>query len=179
MESRNHTNQRGNFRKAKRVGTTKNSNTMADTMNMQLGAQFQLLKTNLVAVYEKEGETNRFLLAPMDIKEVNKVTLTEMIDDLGKAFDTIDVAKIKKDISELKGIKLDQLKFSLKTAYIYIEGTTKEYAFSIEVDCGDAFPDLGFAKVEKLFFSIWNTSRNKVITKMNLDTIENLVKVLK
>ncbi|WP_431294323.1 hypothetical protein [Pedobacter sp. P26] len=66
----------------------------------------------------------------------------------------------------------------MKTAYIYKKGAEKEYAFAIEVDLGGAIPDLGFVKVEKLAFKIWNTKRNQILQQLNLDTIENLVKKL-
>lgn len=151
---------------------------MANEMNMQLGVQFQLLKTSLIAVYEKQGTTNRFLLSPMNIEELTQVTLDDMLNDFKSAFATIDIEKIQSNIKSIKGIKLDQLKFALRMAYIYIDGDIKEYAFAIEIDCGDAVPDLGFLNVEKLSFAIWNTSRNKVLTQMHLDTIENLVKLL-
>ncbi|MEH3114794.1 hypothetical protein [Pedobacter terrae] len=155
-------------------------------MSLQLGVQFQLLKTNLIAVYEKKGQASSFLLVPTNLDEVGSATLGEMINDLKEAFkDSIDTGKIENDLKALSSddktkskFKVENLKFSLKTAYIYVQGEVKEYAFAIEVDCGDAVPDLGFVKVEKLTFKIWNTDRNKILQQLNLDTIENLVKKL-
>ncbi|MBE5321625.1 hypothetical protein IM793_20855 [Pedobacter sp. MR2016-19] len=155
-------------------------------MSLQLGVQFQLLKTKLVAIYEKTGAESSFLLAPMDIKEVNSVSLKEMKDDFKAAFSSEITAKQIEDSltaisNESNGenkFNLENLKFTLKTAYIYKKGNTKEYAFAIEVDCGDAIPDLGFVKIEKLAFKIWNTNKNVILQQLNLDTIENLVKKL-
>jgi len=154
-------------------------------MSLQLGVQFQLLKTNLVAVYEKKGEESAFLLAPTSPDEVGSATLGEMVQDLKDAFGSnVNTDKIKADLKALSKdepeskFKLENLKFSLKTAYLYVKGNVKEYAFAIEVDCGDAIPDLGFVKIEKLAFKIWNTERNKILQQLNLDTIENLVKKL-
>ena len=155
-------------------------------MSLQLGVQFQLLKTKLVAVYEKTGEESSFLLVPMDIKEVNSVSLKEMKDDFKAAFSSEISAKqiedsltaINSESKDENKFNLDNLKFTLKTAYIYKKGDTKEYAFAIEVDCGDAIPDLGFVKIEKLAFKIWNTEKNVILQQLNLDTIENLVKKL-
>ncbi|MCX2494918.1 hypothetical protein OQX63_15620 [Pedobacter sp. PF22-3] len=167
-------------------------------MSLQLGVQFQLLKTKLVAVYEKKGTVSSFLLTPTNPDEIGSVTLGEMMEDLTKAFGTgVDKEKIKNDLQALdssndtnsgKGadsgndtdskFDVNKLNFSLKTAYIYVNGNVKEYAFSIEVDCGDAIPDLGFVKMEKLVLKIWNTQKNVVLQQLNLDTIENLVKKL-
>ncbi|WP_450091360.1 hypothetical protein [Pedobacter suwonensis] len=154
-------------------------------MNLQLGVQFQLLKTKLVAVYEKAGNDSSFLLMPTNLEEVGSATLGEMMQDLTTAFsDSVDTEKIKSDLQALSAdkpeskFKLDNLKFSLKTAYIYVKGNVKEYAFAIEVDFGDAVPDLGFVTIEKLAFKIWNTKKNVVLKQLNLDTIENLVSKL-
>ncbi|NTE18891.1 hypothetical protein G6M26_10205 [Agrobacterium tumefaciens] len=152
-------------------------------MSLQLGVQFQLLKTNLVAVYEKNGAESSFLLTPTNPDEVGRATLGEMVKDLSEAFGSeVNATKIKKDLEELNSgekanakFDVEKLIFSLKTAYIYVKGNVKEYAFAIEVDCGDAIPDLGFVKIEKLAFKIWNTEKNVILKQLNLDTIENLV----
>lgn len=155
-------------------------------MNLQLGVQFQLLKTKLVAVYEKDNTVSSFLLVPTNPDEVGSATLGEMIEDLTEAFgNEVDTDDIKKNLQALNSGKkpntafdVEKLIFSLKTAYIYVKGDVKEYAFAIEVDCGNAIPDLGFVKIEKLAFKIWNTKRNKILQQLNLDTIENLVEKL-
>jgi len=155
-------------------------------MNLQLGVQFQLLKTKLVAVYEKAGNDSSFLLMPTNLEEVGSATLGEMIQDLTTAFgNEVNTDKIKSDLSGINSgerangnFDLKKLKFSLKTAYIYVKGNVKEYAFAIEVDFGDAVPDLGFVTIEKLAFKIWNTKKNVVLKQLNLDTIENLVSKL-
>lgn len=155
-------------------------------MSLQLGIQFQLLKTKLVAVYEKTGEKSAFLLAPMDIKDVKSVSLKEMMDDFKAAFINDDNAKqiedsltaISNESKEGSKFNLENLTFTLKTAYIYKNGDDTEYAFAVEVDCGSAIPDLGFVKIEKLSFKIWNTKKNVILQQLNLDTIESLVKKL-
>ncbi len=154
-------------------------------MSLQLGVQFQLLKTNLVAVYEKTGAESAFLLAPMDIKDFKSVSLKEMMVDFKAAFISDDNAKHIEDSltaisNESKGSKfnLENLTFTLKTAYIYKNGDDTEYAFAVEVDCGSAIPDLGFVKIQKLSFKIWNTKKNVILQQLNLDTIESLVKKL-
>lgn|GEM_PF-4597893 len=155
-------------------------------MSLQLGVQFQLLKTNLVAVYEKNGNDSSFLLVPAKLDDVGSTTLSDMLKDLQEAFgNQVNQKKIEDGLESLNTgnkpeskFKLEDLKFSLKTAYIYKKGAEKEYAFAIEVDLGGAIPDLGFVKVEKLAFKIWNTKRNQILQQLNLDTIENLVKKL-
>lgn len=155
---------------------------MSETTQMQLGVKFQLLKTDLMAMYEKGDKGNTFLLAPTNVEKSNQVTLQQMLDDFKAAFD--DNSEIIQDNLEsipTKGnqkMNLNELAFSLKTAYIYVEGDVKEYAFAIEVDLGNAIPDLRFVKIEKLSFAIWNTKKNQVLKTMNLDSIENLVKLL-
>ncbi|SDH59077.1 hypothetical protein SAMN05421827_13031 [Pedobacter terrae] len=159
-------------------------------MSLQLGVQFQLLKTKLVAIYEKAGEKagdkSSFLLAPTNPDEVGSATLGEMVKDLTEAFGSeVNTDDIKNNLKSLNSgekpnakFDVEKLIFSLKTAYIYVKGDVKEYAFAIEVDCGGAVPDLGFIKIEKLAFKIWNTKRNKILQQLNLDTIDNLVEKL-
>ncbi len=157
-------------------------------MNLQLGVQFQLLKTDLVAIYEKNGTKSAFLLSPTDIKERNAVSLADMVADFTNAFgNQVNTNKIKDGLNSLNqgtngdtnsNFNLQKLKFILKTAYIYKNENTTEYAFAIEVDCGDAIPDLGFIKIEKLAFKIWNTEKNKILKDLELDTIENILKKL-
>ncbi|WP_431294322.1 hypothetical protein [Pedobacter sp. P26] len=55
-------------------------------MSLQLGVQFQLLKTNLVAVYEKNGNDSSFLLVPAKLDDVGSTTLSDMLKDLQEAF---------------------------------------------------------------------------------------------
>lgn len=154
---------------------------MAETMNIQLGAKFKLLKADLSAVFEKNGTKNTFLLSPTPIEEAPSVSLEEMIKDFKDAF-AIEGDEIKKNLEEVgKGntpLDLTKLRFTLLTAYFYKSDTITEYAFAVEVDCGDAIPNLGFIKVEKLSFAIWNTERNKVLTSLKLHTINDSLALL-
>ena len=50
---------------------------------------------------------------------------------------------------------------------------TLEYAFSLTIDSKEVIPEeITFLNVENVTFSIWNTTRSKVIEKMALITPE-------
>ncbi len=48
---------------------------MTGKMNLALGINFDLLKTNLSATYEKSGEGSKILLLPTKVTSPNSVSL--------------------------------------------------------------------------------------------------------
>lgn len=59
---------------------------MTQSMNLALGANFDLLKTNLSAMFEKDEKGSKILLIPTKINSPVSVTLGEMVADFKSAF---------------------------------------------------------------------------------------------
>lgn len=159
---------------------------MTQNMNLALGANFDLLKTNLSAVFEKDADGSKILLAPTKIDSPTPVTLGEMMDDFKKAFGMSD--KDSQEIeSKLEAVKekdsqfnVKDITFRLQSAFLYKdspkEGTgITEYAFAMSVDMSDALPDLGFAKLNSLFIAVWNTEKETVLRQIGTGKISNMV----
>lgn len=159
---------------------------MTQNMNLALGANFDLLKTNLSAVFEKDADGSKILLAPTKIDSPTPVTLGEMMDDFKKAFGMSeeDSQKIEKNLDAVRkeGSQFDvkAITFQLQSAFLYKdspkekEGIT-EYAFAMSVDMSDALPDLGFVKLNSLFIAVWNTERETVLRQIGTGNITKML----
>lgn len=165
---------------------------MTQSMNLALGVNFDLLKTNLAAVFEKDEKSSRILLVPTKTDSPTPVTLKEMTEDFKKAFGMTDedstkfensLNAVKKEDSQLK---LDEITFQLQSAFFYKEIPQKEegkepekgvteYAFAISVDMADALPDLGFVKLNSLFLAVWNTKREAVLRQIGTGNITKML----
>jgi hypothetical protein len=162
---------------------------MAET-NVGLVLNFDLLKTNLNAAYEKNGEKYKILLLPSDITEESSgVSLGEMVESINTLFgkeivekkaitDSMESVNTSKD--ESKKFKWEKITFHLKAAYFYkdSEKDVSDYAFAIKVDLADAVPDLGFIKVNTIGLAVWNTQRTAILSRMNMGSIDDLLKAI-
>lgn len=177
---------------------------MTQNMNLALGVNFDLLKTNLAAVFEKDETGSKILLVPTKIDSPTPVTLKEMIEDFKSAFGmsdedsnkiggTLDAVATKKEGSKFD---INAITFQLQAAFLYKEMPTAaqagtgakagteaqnapngvtEYAFAISVDMSDALPDLGFVKLNSLFFAVWNTEREAVLRQIGTGNITKML----
>lgn len=176
---------------------------MTENMNLALGANFDLLKTNLAAMFEKDETGSKILLVPTKIDSPTPVTLEEMIADFKSAFGMKDEDsnKIESSLNAVKkeGSKFDvnKITFQLQAAFFYKDmpaaqstaGNDKnppaetqnanqgitEYAFAISVDMSDALPDLGFVKLNSLFLAVWNTEREAVLRQIGTGNITKML----
>lgn len=167
---------------------------MTQSMNLALGANFNLLKTNLAAMFEKDETSNKILLVPTKINSPTPVTLKEMVDDFKSAFgmsdeDSKKIGNTLDAVATPKGEKkfdVNAITFQLQAAFLYKEipaaqaeaeaqkGVT-EYAFAISVDMADALPDLGFVKLNSLFVAVWNTEREAVLRQIGTGNIAKIL----
>lgn len=162
---------------------------MTQNMNLALGANFDLLKTNLSAVFEKDNKGSKILLLPTKINSPTAVTLGEMISDFKSAFGMSDedTKKIGSSLDAVKkeGSKFnpDAITFQLQSAFLYKDSPkegegTLEYAVAVFVNMADALPDLGFVKLNSLFIAVWNTERQAVLQQIGTGTIAKMLAAL-
>lgn len=159
---------------------------MMKNMSLALGANFDLLKTNLAAVFEKDEKGSKMLLVPTKIDSPTPVTLEEMIEDFKQAFgmNEEDAKKIENSLDAVKkegsSFDVNAMTFQLQSAFLYKdapkegEGVT-EYAFAVSVDMSDALPDLGFVKLNSLFIAVWNTEREAVLRQIGTGNIAKML----
>lgn len=176
---------------------------MTKDMNLALGGIFTLLKTNLATMVELDKTGNKFLLLPTKIDSPTPVTLEEMIADFKSAFGMKeeDLKKIESSLNAFKkedsNFDVTKITFQLQTAFFYKDmsaaqstaGNDKnppaetenanqgitEYAFAISVDTSNALPDLGFVKLNSLFFAVWNTEREAVLRQIGTGNITKML----
>lgn len=162
---------------------------MTQSMNLALGANFELLKTPLAAVFEKDEQGSRVLLAPTKVENPSSVQLGDMIADFKKAFNMSDEdsKKIESSLNSVKkegsAFDINKIAFQLQAAFLYrnapATGTaTTEYAFAISVDMSDALPDFGFVKLNSLFIAVWNTERQAVLSQIGTGNISKMLENL-
>lgn len=159
---------------------------MTQSMNLALGANFELLKTNLTGVFEKDDKGSRVLLAPTKVDNPTSVTLEEMIVDFKKAFNMSeeDSKKIEDSLNNVKkegsSFDISKIAFQLQAAFLYRDAPTNgtattEYAFAVSVDMSDALPDFGFVKLNSLFVAVWNTDRQAVLRQIGTGNINKML----
>lgn len=170
---------------------------MTESMNLALGVNFDLLKTNLSAMFEKDDKGSKILLLPTKVDSPNPVTLGEMVEDFKKAFgmNEKDSEGIKNSLEAVKKegstFNPDAITFKLQSAFFYknmpkqaaanaqnpetqTAGET-EYAFAVSVDMADALPDLGFVKLNSMFIAVWNTERETVLQQIGTGKITHML----
>jgi Sec-independent protein translocase protein TatA len=166
---------------------------MAKEMSLAVGVNFELLKTELAAMYEKGKSESQILLLPTKVDSPATVSLGEMIDEFKKAFG-MDEKSAKQIEDSLKSVTEEgentksnfdpeKIRFQLQAAFVYRkapkEGDAEtEYAFAIKVDLGEALPDMGFLKLNSLSIAVWNTERSAILRQMGTGNITNLLKEL-
>lgn len=130
---------------------------MTESMNLAFRANFDLLKTNLNAVFKKDKDGSEILVAPTKIEKPASVKLGEITDDFQNVLKipNTEIQKMKDSLNSVKNeessLKIEDMDFQLQAAFLYrnapATGTaTTEYAFAIYVDMSDALPSLGFIK---------------------------------
>lgn len=187
-------------------------------MNLAVGVNFDLLKTNLSAMYEKTDKGSRILLMPTTVTAPKTVTMGEMVAEFQKSF---GMEKAEETIKgNLDGVQQsgssfnwDKITFQLQAAFLYKEITpdeqkaadakaqaqskpaqqngqastttttvtetgVTEYAFAIAVNVEEALPSLGFFQLKSLYFAVWNTQRERVLTQMGTGNITRLLQQL-
>ena len=159
---------------------------MTQIMNLAFGANFDLLKTNLAAVFEKDENGTKILLIPTKVDSPTPVTLGEMLADFESAFgiNPDDLGNIESGLKAVnegnKKFNINAITFQLQSAFLYKDSSIMkekeaEYAFAISVDMSEALPDFGFAKLNSLFFAVWNTERETVLRQIGTGNITKLL----
>lgn len=167
--------------------------------NMQASLGFTLVGTNLFALFQKKDNVNTFLIRPTDNQPTEGMTIKQMVDEVnalihgvnpesgGLDADSIqtsiaDVAEASKTNpnDSLESINWEDIKVCLKQAFLYLStGAQVEYALQITVDISKLFPaGQSFFNVSGLSLGIWNTSREKVLKRMDLISVDDCLKEL-
>jgi hypothetical protein len=158
-------------------------------MNLAVGINFDLLKTNLSAMYEKGENGSKILLLPTKVDSTSTVSLGEMVTDFQNAFGMKDADsdKISTSLDSVKkeGSTFDPnaVTFQLQSAFLYKNSPKEgegdlEYAIAVAVDMANALPDLGFIKLNRLYLAVWNTERTTVLKQLGTGAIDNMLKTL-
>lgn len=169
--------------------------------HVMAGINFQILKTELTACFQKNTEGFQILVFPTDQESDKGMTVREMIDELKKLLSKSgaqleeggqqmeqDITNAITDISDPENSKSDEekkkfdplaLEVCLQQVFLYYKKsgseTTFEYAFKFELDLGSVLPDFGLISVDKLFVAVWNTNRKKILQKMGLCDIDEVL----
>ncbi len=170
-------------------------------LNLQAVLQFELVGTNLFAMYQKDDTGNTFLIMPNDDGKGDGMTIDQMISEINALIsgvssgDTgLDSDKVKKSVSDvvdasakksndqnaLEAINWGDIKVYLNQAFFYLNtGKPAEYALSISIDTSALFPaGQSIFNVFGLTVGIWNTDKKKVLERMKLVKVDDCLKSL-
>ncbi|GAA0134490.1 hypothetical protein YSY43_13300 [Paenibacillus sp. YSY-4.3] len=171
----------------------------APGINVQAFIDLTLLNCNLKGVYqyqviegkpeEKEKETKtKILVMPTDA-EPQSMTLLELIEEINEIIRSFGGGKevtveSMKDTLESMGLKsIADISVQIRQLFIYvdksnIEGKSKpcEYAFNFVI-LNPVKPDesLKLFHIKSLGLAVYNTDRKKVIERMQLENIDELL----
>jgi hypothetical protein len=189
----------------------------------QLGVSLKFLKRELALIIQsnkiktsdnKDVTVKEYLLIPTKLpSSEDSVTFTELKSDFDKIFgagsadskEATDKIEAQLDENKSKGssFNINNIKFYLKTAYLYkktyytkeadenkecdsagkiitadAEKSKWEYALSITIDSTAFFSEFKTMSINSISFSIWNTNREVVKKMMTLGSTEDIFKQL-
>lgn len=171
-------------------------------LNALVGIDFSLIGTQLHAAYEKDKDGYSVLLMPSPQEADTGVTVAKLIEDIkslvkgvrDKELTDEEAAAMESDMQDglsgltpeddkKDGFDLNKLTIKLNMAYLYIRKTqdeatsTLEYAFQLQVIAKDVIPEAvrSLITVDNLSVSVWNTTRQKVLDKMSLVSINDYI----
>ena len=168
---------------------------MADALNFSMAVDFSLLETPLGAMLVKEEKGMRVLVIPTAAQDAPEVSLGKLIEDIKKIAGGADTKKLEEQLrsaaeeankeneSSKDGgkIDLDNITFTLKMLYLYIDttqgDTITEYALNILINTEGLIPAAlkSLVDVKSVGIAVWNTSRNKVLDKMSIVNINDYI----
>ena len=171
---------------------------MTEKTNFATGVNFDLLKVNFQAMMEKSENGTKLLLLPTKTETPPSVSLGDIVNEfktnLGiEGADKAITDKVNAVKKEDKPIAMNEIKFQLSAAFLYIEKpkeekkdtpqneeskTKTEYALAINVHLKDALPDFGFFKINNVFIAVWNTERKAVLKNIGAGEITEMLKLL-
>lgn len=154
------------------------------------GANFTLLGGKFMAAFEKRENGYSILVTPTDAESkgmrINEIIseINALISGTGAALEAKDIEDKLKEVSEASADPKRPTKFDitsllirLRQVFLYYQSTDAkklEYAFSLEIDASDCFgTSLGIVGLDNVFFSIWNTKREKVLERMKIVDINS------
>lgn len=139
---------------------------------IQAGLNFTLLKTDLMAAFQKKGDKINILVMPTDL-EARWVTLEELAKDIMDLTGGDATKGIEEQVGTILPDKVASIKFKISAIYFNYEKTGaesfKEYAFALEFSLEDV--DLGldnFIKLKTGFIGVWNTTNESILSRMNI-----------
>lgn len=174
------------------------------TLNLQACLEFELIRKDLLALFQRKDSKNTFLVMPTNVEEKGEgMTIQEMVDEINALFkgvnpddaglnsgeieqsvtDVVDASSQPAQENNLTGavnFDVKTIKVKLQQAFLFMNtGEPAEYALSIKIDASEVFPEgQSFFNVKELTLGIWNTDRQKVIDSMGLVSVEDCLKQL-
>lgn len=163
-----------------------NDESKTTSINVNLGAKFTILKTNLVAALQKSEKKWQVLVAPTDAAANAGMSVKEIVEEIQKLMggDPKEVDGLEtqllgavESVSQPSGaFDPMSIRFYLRQVFVYYEKgeetSSTEYAFSIEVDTSDMLKNIGVFNLDSIVLSVWNTKRRKVKEKMSMFDID-------
>lgn len=159
---------------------------------MRVNVGFKLLNVELTGIMERHAdESLEFLVEPSASYIASPFTLVDLVNGLnsffweiaGEGSFSLSVDQVFASLQNfLENIHLDQLSISIHQVFFHITkpksgNVILEYAFSLKLaNSADIQPkEFTLATIEGIAFGIWNTDNKKILSRMGLLSVADLL----
>lgn len=162
------------------------------TYTLYTSIDLTLFSCDLKGVYDyrvlPDDKITKILVMPTDT-EPHPMKLTQMIADINNIIvsfgggEEVSADDMKETLNSMGLSVLEDIGVEMRQLFLFLETSTKnpdkkscEYAFNFVIT-NDVTPDDSFSlfKFKKLSFAVYNTERNKIIERMDLEDIDELL----
>jgi hypothetical protein len=151
---------------------------VTEGVNVSFAVDFSFLQNDIGAMFLKDDKGIKLLVLPTSSEEAPEVSLEQLKADLTKLAGGDSAGKIVDQLnnvaSEKSGGTLDNITFSLRMLYMYVDSTgdntVTEYAVNIMINSEGLIPDAlkSLVDVKKIGVAAWNTTRSNILEKMSI-----------
>lgn len=161
-------------------------------LQMRVNVGFRLLNVELVGVMERHAdESVEFLVEPAVNYSAEPFTLADLVNGLnaffrglaGEGSFSLSVDEVFANLQDfLENISLDRLSIAIHQVFFHVTKpkngkTVLEYAFSLKLaNATDVTPkEFTLASIDSVAFGIWNTDNKKILSRMGLLSVADLL----
>lgn len=159
----------------------------SNPINVSLGAKITVLKTDLQAVFNKNGDDIEVLVAPTDAVANQPMSIGEVIDEIKTLMggEKAEIGNLEEQITTAvgtvdasgqsgeNGVNIKDVTFMIRQAFLYYykkgdASSGMEYAFSLEISFAGMMDKIDFLSLNSISLSLWTTKRSKIIEQMGI-----------
>ncbi len=153
-----------------------------NTVSLNAGIKLSIFGITLMGVFEKNNTNIRVIVCPDWENPSQSVNLGTICSN-AKVSDEV-IKQVNEVLQELCGTDVNSITIDVNQAFYYYSnydsdissGINNEYAFSLGMTNHFEPPKLDYPfTIESVSFSLWNSTRQKVLEKMGMTTVSQVL----